>query len=123
MTQQKDSAPEWVKEEMYFGNGTYPSWTIYRRSGNRIQVQGEWETAVAVEDDRLEINLEELTRRFLGAFEECTVSISKGYTASDGRIEKPRAWLLGWKELTTPEELERYEQDKRFAMRGPNDTF
>ena len=120
MTQQKDSAPQWILEELYFGNATYPSWTTYRRCGDRVQIQAEHEVKVVnVEINQLQFNLDQTVCDSINTLQECSVTISKGNITYDDVVIEPRAWLKGWRDVTAPEELRRYEEDRRLALNKP----
>ncbi len=118
----KEQKPTWTVEEFYFGNANYPSWAIYRNSGERLQRQIEMPlplTPTQPDGAQYETPLDELNpwskigvTEFLGTYQDCKLVVQDGYDLGNGDHQKPHLWLIGWQEVTTPKGRQTYEQDK-----------
>lgn len=112
---------EWTEEEFYFGNACTPSWVTYRSSGERLQVRAERQLQLRSTDD-LQNYVADLAPEFLTRFTDHQLLVMKGGQSLDGSVPIPSLYLIGWQEITDPDDRERYERDKKDAWRKPEHT-
>lgn len=122
MQERKESSskPDWKEESFYFGNANWPSWVHYRSNGERMQLRIEEALPLTkdVSSNQYTASLIGL-REFIETYEDCRFIVADGYDTRDGKHEPPYLWIIGWKELTTAEERQQYEEDKRLGSFKP----
>jgi len=112
----------WVEESFYFGNANYPSDATYRSRGNRKQKKVEKSLVMRDVDGRYGYQRSEPegVTEFLNTYLNCEFLLADGHEIRKeygGGRTKPVLWLVGWYELTTPEDFEYYERDKEAAWK------
>lgn len=123
----RSRSESWIEEFCYFGNANWPESATYRRRGSEVQIRSELPI-------QLEMHTDPQTglisyhgtptevEKFLVTYLDCTILMRPGYvTATDERATvPPRLYMIGWSDVTTPEEIEQYERDKRDGMKRPS---
>lgn len=111
------STPAWRVERYDFPHACQPTSVIYRRRGDSIQLRCEFVLAISI-DSQGHFQLE-MTDEQAALLAECDtadrVIIGKFAPRSQVDVSASHALAVAWIELTTDEELARYELDRRYG--------
>jgi hypothetical protein len=110
---------QWHEVFCYFGNANWPSNATYRESADGERVQYRMELNLKLEP--IESPIKEYgadpaeVADFLAKYQDCQFIVHDSYEVQEafggGRVA-PSLFLIGWKELTEPEELAEFQSDK-----------
>lgn len=111
---------EWVEELFYFGNSNYPSDATYRHRGNELQIRVELNIKIsAKEGSKSFYGSGNGVKEFVANYIDVHFSVHDGYKAVNSAGQPyvaPRVFLLGWKDMSSPEGWEQYNRDKKYGM-------
>jgi len=114
-------ADGWIEEFYYFGNANWPSDATYRRKGDVLQCRVEMQIHLEAKDDdgsKTYLGSAEKVADFLQKYVDVKFHVGDGYEvnpAYGGGHVPPNLFIIGWVDWSTPEQLKRYEEDKRIG--------
>lgn len=111
-----EQTPNWQVEEFYFGLG---EWSIYRRSGERIQYKVEKGMPLTIKPGTHQYHASPAeVADFLGEYEDCEFVVADSYELTSGGRETPSLWVSGWKDLAD-HQRHIYENNKANDVKPP----
>lgn len=113
---------KWTEELCYLGNMEY---VMYRTAGDTVQVRVELpinlNEVVAERGIKKYHGSTEEARDFILTYRDNEIVLHPGYLAgpNGAAYVPPSLFIIGWKDLTSPQELAQYESDKQNMVKRP----